>query len=139
MKPAIYLSAAIVAAISIGVSAMQQKIYWGDDVPANWNGTWPEDLRIPPERTKFTRTTDSLQSIEFLTALKGKSERIHVLNMFISPLRKAAPVAVLANPRLTSAQAARVSGKPVVFLFGNIHPPESEATEALLMLSLIHI
>ena len=71
MKPAIYLSAAIVAAISIGVSAMQQKIYWGDDVPANWNGTWADDLRIPPEKTKFTRTTDSLQSIEFLTALKG--------------------------------------------------------------------
>jgi len=133
MKPAIYLSAAIVAAISIGVSAMQQKIYWGDDVPANWNGTWADDLRIPPEKTKFTRTTDSLQSIEFLTALKGKSERIHVLNMFISPLRKAAPVAVLANPRVTSAQQARTSGKPVVFLFGNIHPPESEATEALLM------
>jgi hypothetical protein len=55
--------------------------------------------------------------------------------MFISPLRKAAPAMVLANPRLTSAQEARASGKPVVFLFGNIHPPESEATEALLMLA----
>src|ERR1019366_3171309 len=32
-------------------------------------------------------------------------------------------------------QQARASGKPVVFLMGNIHPPEPEATEALLMVA----
>jgi hypothetical protein len=41
----------------------------------------------------------------------------------------------LSNPRVTSAQQARNSGKPVVFLLGNIHPPESEAAEALLMVA----
>ena len=60
---------------------------------------------------------------------------MHVVNMFTSPLRKVAPAIVLANPRVTSAQQARASGKPVVFLFGNIHPPESEAAEALLMVA----
>jgi hypothetical protein len=42
---------------------------------------------------------------------------------------------VLANPRVTSPQQARASGKPVVFLMGNIHPPEAEAAEALLMVA----
>ena len=42
---------------------------------------------------------------------------------------------VIANPRVTSPQQARASGKPVVFLFGNIHPPESEAAEALHMVA----
>ena len=113
----------------------QQKIYWADDVPAGWNGTWPAELLTVPERSAYTRTTSSLQNLEFITALRGRSEQIHVVNMFISPLRKSAPAVVIANPRVTSAQEARASGKPVVFLFGNIHPPESEATEALLMLA----
>jgi hypothetical protein len=55
--------------------------------------------------------------------------------MFISPLKKVAPAIVISNPRVTSAQQARASGKPVVFLFGNIHPPESEAAEALQMIA----
>ena len=111
------------------------KIYWGDDVPPAWNGTWPDDLRTVPERTGFTRTMSTLQMEEFIAALKLKSEQLHVVTMFISPMRKAAPAIVIANPRVTSAQQARASGKPVVFLMGNIHPPEPEAAEALLMIA----
>lgn len=111
------------------------KIYWGDDVPKSWNGTWPEDLRTIPERTDFTRTMSTFQLEEFIAALKLKSEQLHVLTMFISPLRKVAPAIVIANPRITSAAQARASGKPVVFLMGNIHPPEPEAAEALLMVA----
>jgi hypothetical protein len=55
--------------------------------------------------------------------------------MFTSPMRKVAPAMVLSKPRVTSAAQARASGKPVMFLFGNIHPPESEATEALMMIA----
>ena len=129
-------TAAICALIAAMVALdAQQKIYWADEVPAGWNGTWPAELLTVPERTAYTRTTTSLQNLEFITALRGRSGQIHVVNMFISPLRKAAPAMVIANPRVTSAQEARASGKPVLFLFGNIHPPESEATEALLMLA----
>ena len=42
---------------------------------------------------------------------------------------------IIASPRVTTPQQARASGKPVVFLFGNIHPPESEAAEALHMVA----
>ena len=127
-----------VLAVFVAVTAMsgaQPKIYWGDAVPSGWNGSWPEPLRIVPERTSFTRTTSSLPLLEFISALQQRSEYVHVVNMFISPLRKSAPVIVLANPRVTSAQQARASGKAVVFLFGNIHPPEPEAAEALMMLA----
>ena len=110
-------------------------IFWGDEVPKSWNGTWPEDLRTVPERTGFTRTMSTLQLHEFIAALKLKSEQLHVLSMFTSPMRKVAPAIIIANPRVTSAQQARASGKPVVFLMGNIHPPEPEAAEALLMVA----
>jgi hypothetical protein len=113
----------------------QQKIYWGDEVPNDWTGTWPQALLTVPERTKFTRTTSTTQLLEYIAALKEKAEGIHVVNMFTSPLRKVAPAIVISNPRITNAQQARNSGKPVMFLFGNIHPPEPEATEALLMVA----
>lgn len=122
------------AVVSVGLAA-QPKIYWGDEVPAGWNGTWPAELRTVPERTGFTRTISSIDLLEFTTALKAKTDRLHVFTMFTSPLRKVAPALVLASPRVTSAQQARSSDKPAVFLFGNIHPPEPEAAEALLMVA----
>jgi hypothetical protein len=122
-------------AATLLIHADAQRIYWGDDVPSGWHGQWPVALQTVPERTGFTRTMTSVDNLEFLTALRGRSESLHVVNIFISPLRKAAPAMVLATPRVTSAQQARASGKPVVFLFGNIHPPESEAAEALQMIA----
>ena len=135
MKVSIVPATIALAATILLDGHAQQKIYWGDDVPAGWMGKWPAELQTVPERTAFTRTMTSLQNIEFITALRSKTESIHVVNMFISPMRKAAPAMVIASPRVTSAQQARASGKPVVFLFGNIHPPESEAAEALLMVA----
>ena len=44
-------------------------------------------------------------------------------------------VIVLSNPRVTSPQQAKASGKNVIFLMGNIHPPEPEAAEALLLVA----
>src|SRR5215510_594422 len=129
---ALVLAALLAAAERV---AMQPRIYWGDEVPAGWAGQWPADLQTVAERSRFTRTMSSLQLLEFVAALKGAGERLHVVNMFTSPLRKVAPAMVLGNPRVTSPQQARASGKPVVFLFGNIHPPEPEAAEALLMVA----
>ena len=113
----------------------QQKIYWGDEVPSGWTGQWPQDLQTVAERTGFTRTMTSSQLLELVVALKAKSEAVHVVNMFTSPLRKVAPAIVIGSPRVTSAPQARASGKPVIFLFGNIHPPEPEAAEALVMVA----
>ncbi len=127
------LAAALGAALATGLLAAQPRIYWGDEVPPGWNGAWPEELRTVPERTAYARTVSTLQLHEYIATLKGRTDRLHVLTLFVSPLGKAAPALVLASPRVTSPAGARASGKPVVFLFGNIHPPEPEAAEALLM------
>jgi hypothetical protein len=123
-------------AATVGILVAQQpKIYWGDEVPPGWTGKWSQDLLTIPERTNYTRTMSTLQLHEWIAALKLKSEHVHVVKMFTSPLRKVAPAMVLANPKVTSPQQARASGKPVVFLLGNIHPPEAEAAEAMLMVA----
>jgi hypothetical protein len=117
-----------------GQTAADPSLLWGDQVPEGWNGQWPAELRIPPEKTGYDRTTSTLELHEYLATLKWRSEHIHVADLFISPLRKVAPVAILANPIVRTPEEARASGKPVVFLVGNIHPPEMESTEALLMI-----
>lgn len=129
-----WLVAAAAAALHAAPAGARQ-VYWGDDVPAGWTGQWPDELRTVAERTAFTRTMSTLQLHEYISTLKWKSEHLHVVNMFTSPLRRVAPAIVLANPRVTSAQQAGASGKPVVFLMGNIHPPEPEAAEALLLVA----
>lgn len=128
-------AAIIAAAATLPLTAPAQRVYWGDSVPANWHGEWAPELRTVAERTDFTRTMSTLQLHEYVNVLKWRTDRLHVLSMFTSPRGKVAPAIVLANPRVTSAQQARASGKPVVFLMGNIHPPEPEAAEALLLVA----
>ena len=117
------------------VTAQESKIYWGNDVPASWTGSWPTELLTVPEQSRFTRTTSSTQLLEFIDALRWRTENLHVFNLFVSPLGKAAPAMVLSSPRVSSPRESAETGKPVIYLHGNIHPPESEATEALLMVA----
>lgn len=125
----------LASAMTLTPSAQPRPILWGDDVPAGWNGKWTADLQTVPERTRWTRTVSTLQLHEWIAAFKLKTEFLHVETMFRSPLGKAAPVMILANPRVTTPAEAKASGKPVVFLLGNIHPPEAEAAEAMMMLA----
>ena len=115
-------------------AAAQEKIYWGNEVPKGWNGSWPSKFLTIPEKTNYTRTTSSYEIQEFINVLKWNSGNVSVINMFTSGLRKVGSAVVMANPRVTTPEEARASGKPVIYLQGNIHPPEAEAKEALLML-----
>ncbi len=117
-------------------AATDDKILRGSDVPENWNGTWPEKFLTVPEKTDFTMTTSSYQIQEFINVIKWNSENVHVINMFITTLRKVGSAVVLANPRVTTPEEAKASGKPVIYLEGDIHPGgETETKEALLMLT----
>jgi hypothetical protein len=124
----VFLVCGLVAAVAA------QKIYWGDSVPKGWNGSWSAKFLTVPEKTEYERTTSSYELLEFIDVLKWNSEKVNVVNMYTSAMRKACPVVVLANPRITSPEEAAKSGKTVVYLQGNIHPGEAEAKEALLML-----
>ena len=115
-------------------AAADQKIFWGDSVPKDWNGSWPAKFLTVPERTKFERTASSTEVLEFIDALKWNSDKVAIINMFTTTLRRVGTAVVLANPRLTSPDEAAKSGKTVVYLQGNIHAYEPEAKEALQML-----
>jgi hypothetical protein len=127
----LFLAAALFAP---SLAAPPQKIYWGDSFPKGWNGSWPAKFLTVPEKTNYIKTASSTEVLEFIDTLRWNSENIATFNMFTSPLRRNCPVAVLANPRITTPEEAAKSGKTVVYLQGNIHPYEPEAKEALQML-----
>ncbi|MFC1554067.1 M14 family metallopeptidase [candidate division KSB1 bacterium] len=134
MKRIILFAATFILCVSISAASAQQgNIYWGSEVPKGWNGKWKDEFKTIPEKTEYSRTTSSYQVHEFIDMLKWNSENVHVINMFTSELRKVCSAVVLANPRITSPREAQQSGKPVIYLQGNIHPPEAEGKEALLM------
>jgi len=136
MKPIAKLAAvlSLLAALVPALAPAAQKIYWGDSVPAGWNGKWPAKFLTVAEKTGYTRTASSTEVLEFLDALRWSSESMLMINMFTTNLRRTGAAAVLASPRVASPDEAAKSGKTVVYLQGNIHAYEPEAKEALMML-----
>jgi hypothetical protein len=112
----------------------KKKIYWGSEVPAGWNGYWPAKFRTVPEKTNFEETSSGQQILEFINILQWNSENITVFDMYTSELGRVCPVVILANPRISTPEEAKASGKPVIYLQGGIHPGEGPGKEAFLML-----
>ncbi len=115
-------------------SYAQQKIYWGNEVPENWNGDWPEKYQTACEKAGFAHTATNQDILEYFAMLKWNSENVHIFNMFTSSRGRNCPVLVMSNPRVTSPREAKASGKTVVYLQGGIHPGECDGKEAILML-----
>jgi hypothetical protein len=113
---------------------MMDKIYWDKEVPEGWNGEWNDEFRTVPEKTQYTRTADHMQMLEFISKITWNSEFIHIERLFFSDLRRISPLIILSNPRITTPEEARASGKTVVYIQGNIHPSEAEGKEAVLIL-----
>lgn len=111
----------------------QNKTYWGNDVPNNWTGNWPDSMRTEAEKSNFTYTANNQDILKYFSDIVWQSENAHVFNMFVSDRGRTCPVLVMSNPRITSPQQAKESGKTVVYLQGGIHPAECEGKEALLL------
>ena len=76
MLPRILALAALLALLAPQVPAAAQKIYWGDSVPAGWNGKWPAKFLTVPEKTNFARTASSTDVLEFIDALRWSSDKV---------------------------------------------------------------
>ena len=135
MKTKRFLVAILVLGASARVGAAQQEqvMYWGNEVPPEWSGSWPSELLTVAEKSGFTRTMTTRDLYEFLDAVRWRSEHVHMFDLFTTPAGRISSAVVLANPRVTSPAEARASGKPVIYLQGKIHPPEPEGAEALMM------
>jgi hypothetical protein len=105
----------ILFVFSIQISAQQQ--------------SWPLELITVPVKTNYQKTSTYAEVMSFISALQNKSKFIHLEHMALSKEGKKIPVVVLANPRVTTPAEAKKSGKPVLYIQGNIHAGEVEGKE----------
>jgi len=96
--------------------------------------TWPPELIITPERSNFIKTSTYAEVMQVIQQVTAKSNLSYVTSMGKSQEGKNIPLIVLANPQVSTPAEAKASGKPVIYIQGNIHAGEVEGKEALLML-----
>src|SRR5687767_11595355 len=99
----------------------------------NAQKSWPPDLILTPEKSDFVKTSTHSDVVQFITNITKTSDYAHVISMAKSAEGKEIPVIILSSPRVTTTEEARASGKPVVYIQGNIHAGEVEGKEALMM------
>jgi len=95
------------------------------------SNSFSEDLLTTPEKTNYQKTSTYAEVMDFIAVLQSKSNLIHVTSMGKSKEGKSIPVVVLANPKITNPEEAKKSGKPIIYVQGNIHAGEVEGKEIL--------
>ncbi len=96
--------------------------------------TWESNLITVPEKSNYQKTSTYAEVMNFIEALQKESNLVHLEYMGKSKEGKDIPVVVLANPKITSPEAAAASGKPVMYIQGNIHSGEVEGKEVVQIL-----
>ena len=86
-----------------------------------------------PERTNYDRTSTFAEVVAVVDALGQSSDLIHRETLLLTEDGKDVPLLVLARPPIVTPAQARASGKPVIYIQGNIHGGEVEGKEASLI------
>jgi hypothetical protein len=93
------------------------------------------DLKSHAELTDFKETSRYDDVVKFFNTLQERSPLVHIEYFGKSQEGRNLPLVVLASPPVSSPEAARASGKPVVFVMANIHAGEVEGKEAMQQIS----
>lgn len=94
----------------------------------------PEELFSRAERTGYAETSHSSDVVRFCETLGKMSQYAHAKSFGKTKEGKDLMMVVLANPGITSPAEAAASGKPVIYIQGNIHAGEVEGKEASMQL-----
>ncbi len=87
-----------------------------------------------PERTHGTRTSTHAEVLAFIDSLQAHGAKMVVGTLGQSPQGKRLPYVILSRPQVTTPAQAHATGKPVLYIEGNIHAGEVEGKEAVQML-----
>ncbi len=100
----------------------------------NAQSLYPPELFSQAEKTHFEETTLSKDVRAFVKKLAETSDLVHVETFGHSLSGQALQLVVMANPRIETPEQAKASGKPIIYIQGNIHAGEVEGKEATMTL-----
>lgn len=82
------------------------------------------------EKTAFMETSHNEDVVKFIEALKTSCPLISVGQFGTTKLGNPLQLVIMANPKITTPEEAKASGKPVIYIQANIHAGEVEGKEA---------
>lgn len=86
------------------------------------------------ERTEYKETTTYAEVVGFVDDLAKRSPLVRIGTLGLSHEGRKLPLVILSDPPVVTSAEAIKSGKPIIFVLGNIHAGEVDGKEALLML-----
>jgi len=93
------------------------------------------DLRTRAEITNYEETSTYADITRVIDGLKAASPLVHTESFGKTEEGRDLPLVVISEPKVTTPEAARKLGRPIVFVQANIHAGEVEGKEAILMLA----
>jgi hypothetical protein len=88
-------------------------------------------LKSHAELTNYEETSRYDDVLRFFDELQKRSPLVRVTSFGTSVEGRALPLVILSDPPISQPRDARASGKPIVFVFANIHAGEVEGKEAM--------
>ena len=86
------------------------------------------------ESSDFAKTATFDDVWEWLRRLQSLGAEFHVTTVGTTTEGRRMPLVIASRPLITTPEQARASGKPILYLQGNIHGGEVEGKDALLMI-----
>lgn len=109
----------------------------GSSPAPNASGALPPavtDARLPRTRaelTNYTETSRYTDVVAFIDSLKRLGAPITVGSIGTTSENRPMPYVIASRPPVSTPEAARALGRPIVYVQGNIHAGEVEGKEAL--------
>jgi len=134
--PRLRLLAVVSLSCSLSLIACTQPPSAGSPAP-NVSAAVPpavSDARLPrtrAERTGYAETSHYDDVVAFIDSLRRIGAPISVGSIGTTSEGRAIPYVIASRPLVTTPEAARALGRPILYVQGNIHAGEVEGKEAL--------
>lgn len=92
-----------------------------------------EAMITAAELSDYERTSTFAEVVAVIDALDAETDLMHRETLLLTREGREVPIVVLADPPISTPGQARNSGKPVIYIQGNIHGGEVEGKEASLI------
>ena len=93
------------------------------------------DLRTRAETSNYEETSTYADVMRVIDGLVSSTSLVHTESFGKTEEGRDLPLMVISDPKVTTPEAARKLGRPIVFVQANIHAGEVEGKEAILMLA----